>query len=194
MLSQPDDITISKAPLSIGTLFTAMLILVATFIGCSTPGIRVTVISEPDGAYITSEDDGPYGESGIVPVVAFWGEELLESPSNRDKRGCLRLTGFTATWVSGAVTKVPVVQHCEKSTNGDYHFVMKRDMNFPGLEKDLQFALSVQAQSAQTAQVQAAEAMALSSMWSAARVGQPTQRPINCSSYASGSTIQTNCQ
>ncbi len=164
------------------------LVLASSIVGCSTPGVRVTVTSEPDGAYITS--GGP--ASGIVPVVAFWEMESLER-SSRDSEGCLLLKGFTASWASGAVTEVPTLRHCG-TTNGDFTFVMSRNMNSPGLDKDLQFALQVQAVRAQKAQADASQAAAFAAMWSAAKVGQTTQSSINCSSYNSGHTIQTHCQ
>jgi hypothetical protein len=113
--------------------------------------------------------------------------------ASRDANGCLLLKGFTATWASGAVTEVPTLQHCG-TTNGDFTFVMSRNMNFPGFEKDLQFALQVQAVRAQRAQADASQAAAFAAMWSAAKVGQTTQKPVHCSTYSSGSTIQTNCQ
>ena len=164
------------------------LALIVTVTSCATPGIRLTVTSSPDGAYITS--GGPV--SGIVPVVAFWEMQSLEK-SSRDARGCFQLKGFTATWASGAVTEVPVVRVCGEA-DGDYNFVISRDMNRPNLEKDLQFALQVQAVRAQNAQAEASQAAAFAAMWSAAKVGQPTQRPVHCSTYNSGTTIQTNCQ
>ncbi|MEK6640166.1 MAG: hypothetical protein AABZ17_05795 [Nitrospirota bacterium] len=164
------------------------LVLVSAIVGCSTPGVTVTVTSQPDGAYITS--GGPV--SGIVPVAAFWEMQSLKK-SSRDADGCFQLKGFTATWVSGAVTDVPVVRVCGEA-DGEYNFVMSRDMSHPNLEKDLQFSLQVQAVRAQNAQAAASQAAAFAAMWSAAKVGQPTQRPVHCSSYNSGSTIQTNCQ
>ena len=164
-----------------------VFVLASTIVGCSTPGVRLTVTSEPDGAYITS--GGPV--SGIVPVVAFWEMQSLEK-SSRDEKGCFQLKGFTARWASGAVTEVPVVRVCGEA-DGDYNFVMSRDMNHPNLEKDLQFALQVQAVRAQNAQAEASQAAAFAAMWSAAKVGQTPQKPVHCSTYNSGSTIQTNC-
>ena len=84
-----------------------VFVLALTIVGCSTPGVRLTVTSEPDGAYITS--GGPV--SGIAPVVAFWEMQSLKK-SSRDEKGCFHLKGFTARWASGAVTEVPVVQVC----------------------------------------------------------------------------------
>jgi hypothetical protein len=162
--------------------------MAAIIMGCSTPGFRLTVTSQPDGAYITSGG----AESGIVPVVAFWEKQSLEK-SSRDAEGCFQLKGFTARWASGAVTDVPVVRVCGEA-DGDYNFVMSRDMNYPDLEKDLQFALQVQALRAQNAQAEASQVAAFAAMWSASKVGQPTQKPIRCSTYNSGFTIQTNCQ
>lgn len=158
-----------------------VFVLASTIVGCSTPGVRLTVTSEPDGAYITS-----------VPVVAFWEMQSLEK-SSRDEKGCFQLKGFTARWASGAVTEVPVVRVCGES-DGDYNFVMSRDMNHPNLGKDLQFALQVQAVRAKNAQAEASQAAAFAAMWSAAKVGQTPQKPVHCSTYNSGSTIQTNCQ
>jgi hypothetical protein len=65
--------------------------------------------------------------------VAFWEKQSLEK-SSRDAEGCFQLKGFTARWASGAVTDVPVVRVCGEA-DGDYNFVMSRDMNYPDLEK-----------------------------------------------------------
>lgn len=165
------------------------VILVTTMVGCATPGVRITVTSSPDGAYITSEG----AVTGLVPVVAFWDKKQLDG-LGRDANGCLLLQGFTATWVSGAVTTVPTLRHCDKSTDGDYNFVMSRDMNAPNLDKDLQFSIQVQNLRIQKEQADAAQAMAYASMWSAARANQPTQKSINCSTYGSGNTLYTNCR
>lgn len=162
------------------------LALVATVTGCATPGIRVTVTSSPDGAYVTS---GNGVVSGIVPVVGFWEKQSLKP----DAKGCFQLQGFTARWASGAVTEVPVIQHCGES-DGNYTFNMSRNMNAPGFDKDMQFALQVQAVRAQRAQAEASESAALAALWSASTAAQKAQRPVQCSSYTSGSTIQTRCQ
>ncbi len=105
-----------------------VLVLILTIVGCSTPGVRLTVPSEPDGAFIMS--GGPV--SGIVPVVAFWEVQSLEK-SLRDENGCFQLKKITARWASGAVTEVPVILVCGE-TDGDYNFVMSRDMNHPNFE------------------------------------------------------------
>lgn len=171
-----------------GKLFA--LALVATVAGCATPGITVTVTSSPDGAYITTGG----AVSGIVPVVVFWERQRLESRLfPRDTNGCLKLPGFTARWASGAVTEVPVLQHCGE-LDGNYTFNMSRNMNAPDFDKDMQFALQVQAVRAQRAQAVASESAALAALWSASTAAQKAQRPVQCSSYTSGSTIQTRCQ
>ncbi len=113
--------------------------------------------------------------------------------SLRDENGCFQLKGFTARWASGAVTEVPVILVCGE-TDGDYNFVMSRDMNHPNFEKDLQFAIQVQAVRAQNAQAEASQAAAFTAMWSAAKVGQVTQKPVHCSTYNLVNTIQPNCQ
>lgn len=168
--------------------FVPVLVLTILIMGCSTPGVRLTVTSEPDGAYITSE--GPV--SGIVPVVAFWEMKYLEK-SSRDPNGCFQLGGFTARWASGAVTEVPVLQHCGEA-DGDYTFVMSRNMNVPGLDKDMKFALEVQAIRAQKTQAESAQSAAYAALLSGAKFSQPTPRPSYCSTYRIGNTFQTNCQ
>lgn len=171
------------------------LLLVVTITGCATPGISLTVTSSPDGAYITSGG----AVSGIVPVEAFWDKQQLER-SSRDANGCFLLGGFTARWASGAVTEVPVLRHCGK-TNGHYNFVMPRNMNSPGLDQDLQFSLQVQAIRAQNAQAAAAQSAAaaaqsaaFAALWSASTAAQQAQKPVQCSTYNVGMTIQTKCQ
>lgn len=162
--------------------------LIVTIAGCASPGIRLTVTSNPDGAYITSK--GPV--SGVVPVTAFWPIESI-GKSARDADGCFQLQGFTARWASGAVTEAPVVRVCG-AADGDYNFVMSRDMNHPDLGKDLQFAIQMQAVRAQNAQAEAAQSAAFAAMLSATKVGYPTQRSVNCSTYNNGTFINTNCQ
>ncbi|MEP7154109.1 MAG: hypothetical protein ABI856_20585, partial [Nitrospira sp.] len=103
------------------------------------------------------------------------------------------LKGFTARWASGAVTEVPVVRVCGE-TDGNYNFVMPRVMNHPKFEKNLQFALQVQAVRTQNSQAEASQAAAFTAMWSAAKLGQVTQKPVHCSTYNLGNTIQPNCQ
>jgi hypothetical protein len=164
------------------------LVLVSTITGCSTPGVTLTVTSNPDGAYITS--GGPV--SGIAPVRGFWAMESVKR-SSRDSEGCYTLQGFTARWASGAVTEKPQVRVCGEP-DGDYELNMHRDMNYPNLDKDLQFALQVQAVRAQNAQTEASQMAAAAAMWSAVNVHQPTRRPVNCSSYNIVGTVQTNCQ
>ena len=160
--------------------------LVATVMGCATPGITITVTSSPDGAYVTSVNKVI---SGIVPVVGFWEKQSLK----RDEKGCFKLQGFTARWASGAVTEVPVLEVCGES-DGYYTFNMARDMNVPDFDKDLQFALQVQAVRAQNAQAAASQSAALAALWSASIVSQNTQNPVQCSSYTIGSSIQTTCR
>lgn len=161
-------------------------VLIASLVGCATPGITITVTSSPDGAYVTS---GNAAVSGIVPLAVFWEEQSLK----RDEKGCFQLQGFTARWASGAVTEVPVVQACGES-DGHYIFNMSRNMNAPGFDKDLQFSLQVQAVRAQNAQATASQSAALATMWSAFAVPQKTQAPVQCSSYTIGNSIQTTCR
>lgn len=160
--------------------------LVSTLMSCATPGVTVTVTSTPDGAYIIS---GNPAVSGIVPVVAFWDKQSLK----RDEKGCFQLQGFTARWASGAITEVPVLQHCGEP-DGNYTFNMSRNMNSPDFDKDLQFSLQVQAVRAQSAQATASQSAALATMWSALAVPQKTQAPVQCSSYTIGNSIQTTCR
>ncbi len=168
----------------IGKIFASAL--VATLLGCATPGVTVTVTSTPDGAYITS---GNSGVSGIVPVTAFWDKQSLK----RDEKGCFQLQGFTARWASGAITEVPVLQHCGEP-DGNYTFNMSRNMNSPDFDKDLQFALQVQAVRAQNAQATASQSAALATMWSALSVPQKNQTPVQCSSYTIENSVQTTCR
>jgi hypothetical protein len=162
------------------------VIVLANLGGCASPGVRLTVTSSPDGAYITS---GNGAVSGIVPVTAFYAKQSLKP----DDKGCFQLQGFTARWASGAVTDVPVLQHCAEP-DGNYSFNMMRNMNAPDFDKDLQFALQVQNLRAQTAQAEASQAAALAALWSASTVSQKAYTPVQCSSYTIGNTIQTTCR
>ena len=161
-------------------------VLLSILVGCVTSGVTVTVTSTPDGAYITS---GNPAVSGIVPVTAFWDKQVLK----RNDKGCFELQGFTARWASGAITQVPVLQHCGEP-DGNYTFNMARDMNSPDFDKDLQFALQVQAVRAQNAQATASQSAALAAMWSTLSVPQRAQLPVQCSSYTVGNSVQTTCR
>jgi len=161
-------------------------VLMAMLVGCATSGVTVTVTSTPDGAYITS---GNAAVSGIVPVAAFWDKKLLK----RNAKGCFELQGFTARWASGAVTEVPVLQHCGEP-DGNYAFNMERNMNAPDFDKDLRFALQVQAVRAQNAQAAASQSAALAAMWSAWSIPPKIQPSVQCSSYTIGNSVQTTCR
>ena len=121
--------------------------------GCASTQATVTVRSQPDGAYFTSVSGTGYAD-GIGPVTAYYNF----SDSTPGKNGCYRASGFKAQWVSGASATIKTLELCG-SPVGSYEFTFSRPQSAPGLDKDMQFALQLQAQRNQEEQAKNAAAL-----------------------------------
>ena len=171
------------------------LFLVAVLSGCASQS-TLTVSSQPTGAYITETETGK--AIGTAPTVVYYDSKAMAQ--NKDSSGCFLVKGFNAQWVSGATATSPSAIRLCGSTTGAYTFQFSRDSYAPGLDKDLEFALRQDSVRAQQRQSQAMQNSAAIQAWSAMQAVQPKPvipvpvTPINCTSYALGTTIQTNCR
>lgn len=168
--------------IDVTTIGSVLLTVILT--GCTTQA-TLTIQSQPDGAYVSEAGTGrPWG---IAPVLVYYDRGNLTR--FRGKDGCYVVKGFEARWVSGIVAKLNAVRLCGSPT-GNYVITAARDPSQPGLDKDMQFALQVQATRAQQQQASAASDAALISAWSTL---QQSSRLIQCSAVQIGSTVQTQC-
>ncbi|MFC1591582.1 hypothetical protein ACFL43_03560 [Thermodesulfobacteriota bacterium] len=164
-----------------------LLVIVAALVsGCATRA-ALTVMSQPEGAFITEKETG--NSYGTTPVVIFYDSASL--PDSKDSDGCYLVKGFDARWVSGTSASLDTIRLCGKKT-GDYTITFNRDPEQPDLEKDLQFALQVQALRAQQKQAQAARDAAKAEMFSAWANMQ--RRSVNCTSVQIGNVVRTHCR
>jgi len=176
------------------------LILVALLTGCATHS-TLTVTSQPSGAYITETGTGT--AYGVTPVAIRYDAKALSA--HKDASGCYLVKGINATWVSGATTSSePTLRLCGSNT-GTYEYILNRNMNSEGLDKDLDFAMRQSAVRAQQAQAAAANSQANLQMFNlsqqllkqsqpqvlAPSIAPPSQ--INCVSRQQGSQVITNC-
>ena len=151
--------------------------------GCSSQA-SLLVSSQPAGAYITEVGTGT--SFGIAPTYAIYSTELLRL--HPDGAGCFLAKGLEARWVSGVHTKIDPLRICGNA-KGNYTITLVRDPDFPGLDKDLEFAVAVQASRAQQQAAQAASDASLIAAYSA--IQQTT--PVRCTSVQRGDTVQTKC-
>jgi hypothetical protein len=164
--------------------FLALIAVLAS--GCATQA-SLTVRSQPEGAFITEKGSGK--SYGIAPVTVFYDGATLLRHKGAD--GCYLVKGFEARWVSGTKASLELIRLCGSSV-GDYNISFSRDPAQPGLDKDLQFALQLQALRAQQQQAKAAQDAATAALFSA---WANTERPnVNCTSTQIGNTVQTNCR
>ncbi len=166
--------------------FASCTAAVAIASGCATQA-SLTVTSQPEGAFITEKGSGK--SYGTAPVVVVYDTDTLKAYRGSD--GCYRVKGFTARWVSGTTASLELVRLCGKTT-GVYTITFGRDPSQPGFDKDMEFALRLQAVRAQRQQAQAAQdatAAALFSAWAAAQ-----RTTVMCTSTQVGLIVQTQCR
>ncbi len=164
--------------------FLGLIALLIGSTGCATQTV-LTVYSQPAGAYVS--EIGTSAAFGIAPTTVVYSSNQLKQ-NGRDPTGCYVLRGLQAKWVSGATASIEPVQVCGSST-GNYHITLVRDQSSPDLEKDLHFALQVEATRAQQQQAQTASDAALIAAYTAIQQSRPTQ----CTSTAAGESVQTVC-
>jgi len=162
-----------------------LIVVIAIFTGCATQA-SLTVLSQPEGAYITEVETGK--SFGMAPIVVVYAPAALSQHKNPE--GCYMVKGFEARWVSGAVSTIKPIKLCGSSV-GRYNISLNRDPSHPGLEKDLQFVLQLQTMRAQQQQAQAAKNAAAAALWSAWSASQ--QNNINCITTPVGNSVYTNC-
>lgn len=156
---------------------------VMSSLGCASR-TTLTINSVPAGAYITEVGTGK--AFGIAPVTVIYdGEKLWKS---MDANGCFTVSGFQAKWISGATTALNPISGC-KGVIERYSISLERDQSAPGLDKDMEFAVKVQAVQAQQQQAQSSQDAAIISAWSALQSGS-----TNCTTRAIGETISTSCR
>jgi len=152
--------------------------------GCASQA-SLTIYSQPEGAFLTEAGTG--NAYGAAPITVWYEPAALRQ--FRDSNGCFLVKGFEARWVSGVAASLDSIRLCG-SENGYFQITFNRDPSQPGLDKDMQFALQLQAVRAQQQQAQAAEdaaAAALFSAWS-------DSQPVVCTSKQVGNSIQTTCR
>jgi hypothetical protein len=175
--------------IAIAIIFRRLSLLAATIVvanGCATQA-SLTVLSQPEGAFITERGTGK--SYGTTPVVLYYdGIELLKY---KDSGGCYLVKGLDARWVSGASASLESIRLCG-SNLGDYNISFNRDPTQPDLERDLEFALKVQALRTQQQQAKAAQDAAAATLFSAWATTQRTS--VKCTSTQFGDVIRTNCK
>jgi len=174
-----------------------MVATTALSLGCAATQASLTVLSQPEGAYITEIRTGK--SFGMAPIAVVYNPAELEQ--NKNSEGCYMVGGFEARWVSGAISIVDPIKLCGSNV-GSYNIGFNRNPSHPGLEKDLQFVIQLQTLRAQqqqaSAQQQQADAAA-AALWSALSDNSQNssnnqQTNINCTTRQSGNTIRTNCR
>jgi hypothetical protein len=163
-----------------------LTIAVAAVSGCASQA-RLTVQSQPEGAYITERVTGrAYGAAPII--VAYNKQDLIR---HRGPDGCYLVNGFDARWVSGVAASLEVLRLCGGATAG-YSIAFTRDPAQPGFDKDMQFALQLQSVRAQQQQAQASQDAAAAALIAAYQNEQP--ETVQCKSTQVGNTIETKCR
>ena len=113
---------------------TAVVCLAIT--GCAKP--KLTVFSQPEGAYISDLSGNAFG---VAPVTLNYNLDDLKK--HRDSNGCFLVGGIQGTWPSGASSSSGTIKLCVVSTLS-FNVTINRRPESPGLDKDLQFALQLQ--------------------------------------------------
>lgn len=148
--------------------------------GCATQSM-LTVLSQPDGAYITEQTSGK--QLGMAPTrIAYDAKKLA---MHKDAQGCYLVYGFEAKWVSGARTvSQDKIKLCGSDT-GNYTYTLVRP-DFDGLDKDLTFAVQVETMRAQQRQARATEDAMYMQMLN-------STKQVNCTSTNIGGYVSTSC-
>ena len=169
------------------TMRVAALLALSLFFGGCASQASLTILSQPEGAYLTEKGTGKV--YGMAPATVVYDSNALESFKGSD--GCYRVKGFDARWVSGATAGLDLITLCGAS-NGTYNITFSRDPTYPDLERDLQFSLQLQGIRAQQKQARAAQDAAAAAVYRNLVV--PQRQPLNCTSTQIGNTVQTNCR
>lgn len=144
--------------------------------GCATRSLKVMYLSDPPGAVLYSDNKN----FGYTPKTIHY--EISEEDL---KQGHMVLSGTSVRWASGAHADIPNLQ-VDLSNGYIQQFIFNRPENYPGREVDMQFALELERLSIMKRQAHAQEEQA---RW----LKRQSQRTYNCTSTASGNTINTTC-
>lgn len=145
----------------------------------------LNVMSQPEGALVTEIGTGT--AFGVTPVSLSY--DLLSEPRGAD--GCYRTKGLSLRWASGASAALPAVLLCGGALNS-YEITFSRPLDYPGLDRDLMFALQAQGVRAQVQAAKAAQdAVALAALVRMFPVVTPS---LQCSSVQIGFTVTTTCR
>jgi hypothetical protein len=167
-------------------IFFLIILCALAVAGCATAThATLAVYSQPPGAYLTEVGTGR--ALGIAPAASYYEAQVLQN--HKDVHGCYVVKGVEAHWVSGARAMTDPVRLCGSAT-GSYNITLSRDASYPDLEKDLQFALQIQAILAQQDAVRRQAAMQLLLNNMNARPIQPYQLPMPPPPRPS---VNTNC-
>lgn len=128
--------------------------LIVFLSGCANP--LLTINSQPEGAYITELSTGR--NLGIAPITVAY--EMEELKKHKDAKGCFLVGGLEAKWSSGASKSTGILKLCVVS-GLKFEYTIDRGTEFPGLDKDLQFALQVQTARQQQSQSKTSNSDAL---------------------------------
>lgn len=132
----------------------AISLAVLALTGCATEA-RLTVHSQPEGAYITTVHSGQ--GLGMAPAVIHYDANYLLR--HRDANGCYVLDGVEARWPSGAASSIEPVVVCNNYSE-NYDITLSRPAEYPDLDKDYAIALQVRETRAHEREAEAAMATA----------------------------------
>lgn len=174
------------------TTCSMLLFIAAVFLSACSTQATLTLRSQPEGAYVTQIISGT--QHGITPKTFSYEASALDKLKKVD--GCFVVPGFEVRWISGATSKIEQIKLCSTST-ADYEITMARNLNAPGLEKDIQFAAQLQAAYARQRlaiqQQQQAKAAQDETNALLRSIASPPRRALNCTSMLVGNMMQTNC-
>jgi hypothetical protein len=119
-------------------------------VGCSA-NPTLTIVSQPEGAFITEKDTG--NSYGLAPVTIFYDGNALSN--FKTPEDCYLVKGFSAKWASGATSEINPIKLCGNLKK--YYITLNRDPAHPDLEKDMQAARQSQALQIQKDSVNAAK-------------------------------------
>jgi len=161
--------------------------------GCAT-NLQVTYNSEPRGAAVYQGSQFV----GTAPVAL-----LYRLTDEQRKAGHVRLQGISVRWVSGAQASIDSLT-ADLRQGPQQMFTFRRPDGVPGYDVDANYALELQRNAIMllqaASQAQAAEQQRAYQERQLQLQRQQMQQQIrpassfNCTSYASGGYVYTNCQ
>lgn len=176
------------------TTVRAFLYVIALFVsGCAT-NLQVTYSSEPMGAAVYEGDR----HLGTTPVTLTY-----PLTDEQRKAGSTLLRGVSVRWVSGATASISSLTADLRQYGYHQSFTFRRPDGVPGYETDARYALELQRNAimmyqavsqAEAARQAAADRQRALQLQQQQLYQQQSRPSMNCSSYASGSYIYTNCQ